>query len=1106
MKSKKKILLSAVLTIVLCLSLIAGTTFALFTSESKVNIAITSGKVKVEAEIVGPFIFSATDNATLGTGGEAGTIDEGPHAATYYYEPKSVTTEEDGSFSGTFTNGGTAEYVAAENELTLDRVTPGDKVKCNVSIGNESNVNIKYRVVVTVTSGLKLFRALKVKINNTNLTGVSRVGNWTWLPANQSIDDIPVEIYLPIEAGNEYQDLSTAMTISVEAVQGNAHTSDEILATTVEAVAEEKTKVNTSTNQTVESTTITDTDSLVTVTIPSDAKLTSTDSADEEDKLSLALKVTPQDTVSKITILSTQTAASYDVSVLLVVNGVINDDSDHAIDKTNTQYITVTMFIGTGLTGVHLYHKDTEIEYDSYDPTTGYITFKTKSFSEYTVVYNVDYAVETFDEDGNSTGIVVYEATEATGVYTTEDGEIGIAEETVVPNVDTVLTAGTLTVTVPAAALKTKNTLSLNVTDSSELPEGFTTASYLFGQLHRFVNIEIDGLSPENTEKLTIKYTLPDVDTGLQYYSTAAYQGSSRLYTNTTKPSYATISDNKEITIHSAVLGNYTIDYDIITGYNPKVTLTTAMNEKEVIATLGSRAYALTGKISELGFTFAPVTLTEEESATLYQQMQSGYGVFPMEMQVTAYGYQFKNFSSVSFNPVYIDFPCTLTEGYTNVYVIGANAKNGKLIDESDTCHIVMSNAPVEGTIVIVTTYASQATQAFRAANADLQEGANVSINSSFESGLIDLKDIEDILSVNGITISGADPELATVVKSTGAEIKANNMTFTNITVYSSGLTLEGKHILVQGAEIDQKYGQGSTLILKGSHGDYTVKDVVLTHATSNTSPGRAGALEINGIRTDLTASEAQKNVTTIDNVTISTEWDAAAFIANLVARYKANGYTEEEIESDLASYGLDDVSQLTDAHTAYKNQSLFYALRNATGIVYRDFGGTLDIKNSNIDIPCAFQIGVDSEPRYGWLNVTDTVINTTQFGTERVDYTTFTRTTFKNDWTDSAIKINPGNSYQGNLNYSFDSCTFETALQFGLGTDNTNTGVYNPTIKFKNCRFGGVLLTAENYEELIAQYLSFSMSVTNLEAVIDTMDFDAGTGELTITVKRQSK
>ena len=48
---KRNVVVSAILAIMLCVSLIAGATFALFTSESKGNIAVTSGKVSVLASI-----------------------------------------------------------------------------------------------------------------------------------------------------------------------------------------------------------------------------------------------------------------------------------------------------------------------------------------------------------------------------------------------------------------------------------------------------------------------------------------------------------------------------------------------------------------------------------------------------------------------------------------------------------------------------------------------------------------------------------------------------------------------------------------------------------------------------------------------------------------------------------------------------------------------------------------------------------------------------------------------------------------------------------------------------------------------------------------------
>ena len=52
-KQKSSIIIASLASIVIAGSLIAGSTYALFTSESKTNIAVTSGKVDVSATIDG---------------------------------------------------------------------------------------------------------------------------------------------------------------------------------------------------------------------------------------------------------------------------------------------------------------------------------------------------------------------------------------------------------------------------------------------------------------------------------------------------------------------------------------------------------------------------------------------------------------------------------------------------------------------------------------------------------------------------------------------------------------------------------------------------------------------------------------------------------------------------------------------------------------------------------------------------------------------------------------------------------------------------------------------------------------------------------------------
>ncbi len=211
-KMKKKVILTSILTIALCLSLIAGSTFALFTSESKVNIAVNAGKVEMIANVENIETWSLENDKTA-----AGRTD------------------------GTFTQGGTATF--ANGVLTLDKIIPGDKVAFDITGTNNSNVTIQYRVKIACTEGDLLMSALKVTIGNETVTGLSSYTSaWTTLAAETAMNTVDVAIELPAEAGNEYQDLTTKISVLVEAVQGNATvTNDEagIVTFSIASTAEE---------------------------------------------------------------------------------------------------------------------------------------------------------------------------------------------------------------------------------------------------------------------------------------------------------------------------------------------------------------------------------------------------------------------------------------------------------------------------------------------------------------------------------------------------------------------------------------------------------------------------------------------------------------------------------------------------------------------------------------------------------------------------------------------------------------------------------------------------------------------------------------------------
>lgn len=189
---KKKVLVSAILSIALCLSLIAGATFALFTSESKVNIAVVSGKVKVTA-----------------------TIDETSVATKQLYDTD-YTAGKDHTYQG--------EVAFDENGVKLDKFVPGDGVKFNIVIKNDSNVTVKYRTKWYTENDNGLLGGLTVNVDNVTYKGNTVFGNWAVFDG--TMKTVEVSITLDESKGNEYQDKTCTLSFLVEAVQGNADTAD----------------------------------------------------------------------------------------------------------------------------------------------------------------------------------------------------------------------------------------------------------------------------------------------------------------------------------------------------------------------------------------------------------------------------------------------------------------------------------------------------------------------------------------------------------------------------------------------------------------------------------------------------------------------------------------------------------------------------------------------------------------------------------------------------------------------------------------------------------------------------------------------------------------
>ncbi len=347
---KKKVLLTSILAIVCCVSLMVGATFALFTSESEVNIAVTSGKVSVVATVgeVNTFSAVADDAGTL--------VDENGNKYSYAEQT-----------AGTFANGGTA-VVGEDGTLTLANVTPGDKAEITVNVTNTSTVNVMYRATA------KNADAENVDLFNALVVDAQPGGLWTpWAtPADQEngeVKTLTVTVELPISAQDVTLQGKTAnIAVLVEAVQANANLGVD--------VANQEVAIDETTNAVASNTEVKAGD--VTATIQQGTKLVANSVTVNSTK-----SENPAQTAAENNIKAGKgntLATAYEVEV----EGLAED---------NTVPVVATFNVGENLDVANVYHKGVKMtaattgedQTYTYDATSGNVTVYTTTFSPFMV-------------------------------------------------------------------------------------------------------------------------------------------------------------------------------------------------------------------------------------------------------------------------------------------------------------------------------------------------------------------------------------------------------------------------------------------------------------------------------------------------------------------------------------------------------------------------------------------------------------------------------------------------------------------------------------------------------------------------------------------------
>ena len=240
---KKKILLSSIVTIALCLCMIAGSTFALFTGTAETNIVVKSGKVELSASVVNfdnpataPQLFSISPVSKADAFDADGNLNEGVIVQTGEFEYEDGTTREETFYytktnpyvGTTFPNGGTAS-VDNNEVVTFTNITPGDGMLFNVAGVSTSNVNTKVRYVIKPNfddAYANLVGDFVVSYGDEKYdltSGGVVVSGWESVLAGESfLSGSALGIELKASAGNEYQNKSFSFVVIVEAVQDNA--------------------------------------------------------------------------------------------------------------------------------------------------------------------------------------------------------------------------------------------------------------------------------------------------------------------------------------------------------------------------------------------------------------------------------------------------------------------------------------------------------------------------------------------------------------------------------------------------------------------------------------------------------------------------------------------------------------------------------------------------------------------------------------------------------------------------------------------------------------------------------------------------------------------
>lgn len=205
--SKKTAIAAAILVVVMCAAIIAGATFALFTSTVTNDINVNTGDIKVTGSL---------------------TLDE----AWSQSEEGAKTNATVSGNSATVQQGGTVSVNSETGAITFNKISLGDGAKFTLSLNIVNSIRAKYAVELQVAEGADstfLKDNLKVAFGDSEAAlseNAATVSDWKVLEINESGTQVDITFTISLPWTSTGIDAEGAQSIKLQlvtkAVQANA--------------------------------------------------------------------------------------------------------------------------------------------------------------------------------------------------------------------------------------------------------------------------------------------------------------------------------------------------------------------------------------------------------------------------------------------------------------------------------------------------------------------------------------------------------------------------------------------------------------------------------------------------------------------------------------------------------------------------------------------------------------------------------------------------------------------------------------------------------------------------------------------------------------------